>query len=389
MTDDLTIRNCRLYSSPADKPLVDIALRKGKIIRIGHTQVGSSQSKILDVDGRVIIPGLIDVHVHGAGGGDTSDGTVKALQTMCTTLARLGITSFLATAMTRPEEENRHLEVAGEHVGKELGGANLLGLHLEGPFISREKRGGIPFTGIEQPSLKVLERLIKTTKGALRMMTIAPEVEGALEVIRALVNHGIVASFGHSDANYEETRQSILAGISHVTHIFNTMRPIHHRAPGPVPAIFEQPNVTVQIICDGIHLHRDMVRYIYKQFGYERCVCITDGMRTMGLPEGRYEYYGQEFESRDGAARYLDGTLIGTTNSLHQMMLNFMDFTDCPLAEAVDTAARNPARVLGVDDQKGTIAVGKDADLVILNQDYSVWATIISGKIVYQREDGS
>lgn len=388
MVSDLLIRNCRLYNLAAERQPVDITVQKGRISQIGHDLVDPAQHEIFDAGGRVLIPGLIDVHVHGAGGGDTSDGTAEALRTMSTSLARLGITSFLATAMTRREEGNRHLEIVGEYAGKDLGGANLMGLHLEGPFISREKRGGIQLGGIETPSVEVLDELLKTTKGTLKMMTIAPEVDGALDVIRELVNRGIVASFGHSNANYEETEAGLAAGISHVTHIFNTMRPLHHRDPGPVPAIFEQPDVTVQVICDGIHLHRDMVRYIYRQFGGERCICITDGMRTMGLPEGRYVYYGKEFESKGGIARYLDGTLIGTTCSLHRMMLNFLDFTGCTLEAAISATAGNPAKVLGIDDRKGTIAVGKDADLVVLDQDRSVWATIIGGRIIYSKEDG-
>ena len=386
--NDLIIRNCQLYNLATERQPFDITVRKGRITQIGHDLVAPAQHEIFDTGGRILIPGLIDVHVHGAGGGDTSDGAAEALRTMSTTLARLGTTSFLATALIHREEDNRHLEIAGEYAGIDLGGANLMGLHIEGPFISREKRGGIPPAGIETPSVEVLNELIKTTKGTLKMMTIAPEVDGALDVIRELVNRGVVASFGHSNANYEETKAGLAAGISHVTHIFNTMRPLHHRDPGPVPAIFEQPDVTVQVICDGIHLHENMVRYIYRQFGDERCICITDGMRATGLPEGRYVYYGREYESRGGIARYLDGTLIGTTYSLHQMMLNFLDFTDCSLEAAVSATASNPAKVLGIDDRKGTLAVGKDADLVVLDQDRSVWATIIGGRITYRKEEG-
>ncbi len=386
--NDLIIRNCQLYNLATERQPFDILVRKGRITQIGHDLVAPAQHEIFDTGGRILIPGLIDVHVHGAGGGDTSDGAAEALRTMSTTLARLGTTSFLATAVILREEDNRHLEIAGEYAGKDLGGANLMGLHIEGPFISREKRGGIPLAGIETPSVEVLNELIKTTKGTLKMMTIAPEVDGALDVIRELVNRGVVASFGHSNANYEETKAGLVAGISHVTHIFNAMRPLHHRDPGPVPAIFEQPDVTVQVICDGIHLHENMVRYIYRQFGDERCICITDGMRATDLPEGRYVYYGKEYESRGGVARYLDGTLIGTTYSLHQMMLNFLDFTDCSLEAAVSATASNPAKVLGIDDRKGTLAVGKDADLVVLDQDRSVWATIIGGRITYRKEEG-
>jgi N-acetylglucosamine-6-phosphate deacetylase len=218
------------------------------------------------------------------------------------------------------------------------------------------------------------------------MMTIAPEVDGALDVIRELVAQGIVASFGHSNADYEQTQAGIQAGISHVTHIYNTMRLIHHRDPGPVPAIFEHPEVTIQLICDGIHLHPHMVRYIQQQFGWDRCVCITDGMRSIGMPDGSYSYYGQDFESKDSVAHYQDGTLIGSTLDLLKMMLNLKHFTGCSLEEAVAAASTNPAKVLDLGDQKGTVEVGKDADLVILDEDFSVWGTIIGGKVIYQRE---
>jgi N-acetylglucosamine-6-phosphate deacetylase len=231
-----------------------------------------------------------------------------------------------------------------------------------------------------------LEALVELTGGNLRMMTIAPEVPGALDVIRAMVKHNIVASFGHSDADYDATRAGLDVGITHATHLYNTMRGVHHRDPGPVPALLERPEVTVQIICDGHHLHPDMVRYIYRQFGPGRCVCITDGMRTLGLPDGRYTYYGKEFESKEGAARFLDGTLIGTTFDLRRMLLNYLEYTGCTLAETVQACSSNPARVLGLANRKGTIAEGLDADLVLLDEDFSVHTTIIGGNIVYQRE---
>jgi N-acetylglucosamine-6-phosphate deacetylase len=239
---------------------------------------------------------------------------------------------------------------------------------------------------VEPPSVKRLETLLELTGGNLRMMTVASEVAGARDVIRAMVRHSIVASFGHSDADYDATCAGLDAGITHATHLYNTMRGVHHRDPGPVPALLEGPEVTVQIICDGIHLHPDMVRYIFRQFGPQRCVCITDGMRTMGLPDGRYTYYGKEFESRAGAARFLDGTLIGTTFSLHRMLLNYMEFTGCTMPEAVQACSTNPARVLGLVGRKGAIAEGYDADLVLLDEDRFVHTTIIAGKIVYKSE---
>ena len=385
MPNTLLIRSCRPVIGDEHAPSTDLLIEDGRIAHIGSGDESIS-TQVLDAAGRTLIPGLIDVHVHGAGGGDTSDGEMEALRTMSATLACLGITSFLATAMVRPELDNRHLQLAGEQTGRDLGGANLLGIHLEGPFISHEKRGGIQPHAVEPPSVGRLDELHELTNGQLRMMTIAPEMEGALDVIRAMVQHNIVASFGHSDADYDATRSGLDAGITHATHLYNTMRGVHHRNPGPVPALLENPDVTVQIICDGGHLHPDMVRYIYRQFGSGRCVCITDGMRTMGLPDGRYTYYGKEFESRDGAARFLDGTLIGTTCSLHRMLLNYLEFTGCTLPQAVQACSANPARVLGLAERKGAIAKDLDADLVLLDEDHAVHTTIIGGNIVYQSE---
>jgi N-acetylglucosamine-6-phosphate deacetylase len=216
------------------------------------------------------------------------------------------------------------------------------------------------------------------------MMTIAPELPGNLDVVRWLVNRGVVAAFGHSNASYEEAKEGFEAGIRHVTHLFNAMPSLHHRSPGPLPAIFEEERATLQIISDGHHLHPGVVRLIYRIAGPRRCVCITDGISGMNLPEGRYIYNGKEYESRDGAARYSDGTLIGSTMSLWNIALKFREFTRCSLEEAVDAVTINPARTIGIDSRKGSLATGRDADIVLLEDDLSVAATIVRGTIRYR-----
>jgi N-acetylglucosamine-6-phosphate deacetylase len=218
----------------------------------------------------------------------------------------------------------------------------------------------------------------------LNMMTIAPELPGNLDVVRWLVNRGVVAAFGHSNASYEEAKEGFEAGIRHVTHLFNAMPSLHHRSPGPLPAIFEEERATLQIISDGHHLHPGVVRLIYRIAGPRRCVCITDGISGMNLPEGRYIYNGKEYESRDGAARYSDGTLIGSTMSLWNIALKFREFTRCSLEEAVDAVTINPARTIGIDSRKGSLATGRDADIVLLEDDLSVAATIVRGTIRYR-----
>lgn len=292
---------------------------------------------------------------------------------------------LLATTVYRSDGDNEHLTLAAEHAGRDIGGANLVGIHLEGPFIAANKKGMIQPGCICGPSMEVLDKILDITAGKLAMMTIAPELEGGLEIIRRLADSKIVASFAHSEADYEQTLAGIAAGISHVTHLFNAMSGVHHRSPGPLVAIFENENVTTQLIADGVHLHPSILKFVFKILGPERIVLITDGMQAMGLPDGQYVYNGVEYESREGAARYKDGTLIGTALGLSELVKRFISFTGCGLDVAVRMVTENPAKVLGLADRKGSIAVGKDADLVLLDDDLSVQTTIVGGKIAFEK----
>jgi N-acetylglucosamine-6-phosphate deacetylase len=274
-----------------------------------------------------------------------------------------------------------------EWMNRDLGGAHLLGIHLEGPFINSKRKGGLDPRSIYPSSPAELEKIYEAAGSSLKIMTIAPELPGNLDVIRLLNQHGTIPSFAHSDATYDETKEGFKAGIRHVTHIFNAMPSLHHRNPGPITAIFEHPWITAQIISDGNHLHPAIINLIYKNIGAQRSICITDGVQGMGLPDGLYLYNGKEYESKEGAARYLDGTLIGTTMSLSKIALKYKNFTGCSFAEALDTVTIVPAKLLGIDNYKGSIAKGKDADLVILNDDFTVASTIVSGKVVYQKSE--
>lgn len=385
----LVIQNCSLPDAPEGHETTDILIRDGIIGRVGGVELDPARHTVLDAEGRLVIPGLIDIHIHGAGGGDVSDGEADSLKTMSTALARMGTTGFLASGMVQPHNDSRHLRLAAENVGKDLGGARLLGLHLEGPFINTDRRGGIPEYAVYGSSRQKLDELLELTLGTLRMLTVAPEVAGVLELIPQLVKENIIAAIGHTDADYHEALKGFEAGITHTTHLYNAMPALQHRAPGPISAIFDTGNVTAELICDGHHIDPAMVRLAHRQLGSARCVCMTDGMRAMGLPDGRYKYYGQPYISEDGAARYLDGTLIGTTRSLLQMAQRFAQITGVRFTEAIDNASIIPARVLGLDHRKGSVVAGKDADLVVLSDDCAVWATIIGGQVVYREQDGS
>ncbi len=385
MSQKLLITNCRLFDTTDDKQTTSILIENCTITQIGPVNPLVGCDNILDAQGKIIAPGFIDIHIQGAGGADILDAKPESLTTISQTCARFGTTGFLATTVFKPEKKNQHLKLAAEYVGQDLGGANLLGIHLEGPFISPQKKGMILPECICTPSIKTLDEILDITKGHLKMMTIAPELPQSLPIIKHLVDSNIIASFGHSNATYEQALDGFNAGISHVTHMFNTMPSIHHRAPGPLVAIFQTENITAQLITDGVHIHPSVLKFAFENLGPNRTIPITDGMQAVGLGNGKFTYNGIEYESKDGAARYKDGTLIGTALGLSQLLEKFIDFTGCPLNVAIKTVTQNPAKLLGLEDKKGTIAPGKDADLILLDDDHSVHMTIVAGKIVFRK----
>lgn len=381
MNKQLLIRNCRLYNKLDTS--VDILINKGVITAIGDIEVLDKNCKIIDGNNRIAAPGFVDLHIQGAGGSDILDSTEQALQNISKTLANFGTTSFLATTVMKPKEKNKHIKIAAELSNSEMEGANLAGIHIEGPFINPAKKGGIDPASIYGSTRKRFDQIIKITKGNLRIMTIAPELKGNLEIIDKLHENNVVASFGHSDADYLTAADCFNQGVKHVTHLFNAMRPLHHREPGPIAAIFENKTVTAQIISDGHHIHPSIVKHIYNNLGISRCVCITDGVQAMGMPEGKYKYNGKEYISKVGAARYKDGTLIGSTLPLNKIAFSFMKFTGCSLAEAVETVSLNPAKVINLHHKKGTLEPGKDADVILIDEEFNVYKTIINGKLIY------
>jgi len=362
----------------------EILIGEGKILRICPHGTIRDLDRRIDAGDKIVVPGFIDVHVQGAGGLDVLDATTEALDVIALTCARYGVTGFLATTVYRPGGDNRHLRAAAQGRYQNPEGAELLGIHLEGPFIAKGKRGMIQEDCLGPADSGTLERIRELAGDRLRMMTIAPELPGALQLIGALRAEGVICSFGHSQADYGQTVAGIEAGVCHVTHLFNAMMPMHHRDPGPIPALLESEEVSAQIIADGVHIHPAMLRMALERLGGNRLVLITDGMQAMGLPDGRYLYNGLDYVSKNGTARYLDGTLIGTALGMSELMARCIRHTGCTLQQAVRGASYNPARVLGLQDRKGSLEEGKDADLVILEPDLSVHLTFRSGRCVYK-----
>ncbi len=381
MGQRLLVRNAiSCNNNDAGKP-IDIIIAEGSIESVEPAGIVSCDCRSLDAGGLIAVPGMIDIHIHGAGGSDSLDGTREGLETISRTLAKTGTTSFLTTMVVTPGGENRHLKTATECTGSDLGGAELLGIYIEGPFISMEKRGGILPGCITTPSPAALNEILALAGDALKIMCVAPELEGIDEIIRNLIYSGIKVSFGHSDAGYDETVKGFGMGISHVTHLFNTMRPLHHRNPGPLAAIFENSSITAELIGDSYHVHPSLINLAYRLKTASGLVCITDGIRSTGLPDGKYLYNNREYISERGLARYTDGTFIGSTMSLREIASNFMKFTGCSLKEAIDTVTINPARTAGVDNRKGSLEPGKDADILLVTPSLEIKKTIIAGRI--------
>lgn len=379
----ILIKNAKILA-PAKKVQGWLLIRDRKIADFGEGLPASfSDTKIIDAKGDFVVPGFIDLHIQGAGGADVLDGNYEAINTISKTIAKFGTTGFLATTIVKVGEKNQpHLKAVCEAIEKGTDGARILGFHLEGPFINSKKKGMIQPQNIMAPDLNYLKEILEAAEGNLKMMTIAPELEGNIELIKELVKNKIIASFGHSEADYKQTLEGIKAGITHTTHIFNAMRPIHHRQPGPIPAILENVDITAQLISDGVHLHPAIIKLLSKIFTYSRICLITDSLSSAGLADGNYRYNELDYISKNGTAWYKDGTLIGTTTPLNLLLKKFVEYTGIPLEQAIKTCTINPARAIGIDTAKGSIEKGKSADLLIMNDNYNVKLTMIEGRIV-------
>lgn len=366
-----------------------VEILDGKIKAI-HQNKTSSSEKLVFPPQYHLIPGLIDLHVHGANGSDVMDANVDALTVISSALAAEGVTGFLATTMSAPPKQIEQALCAVQdfiHHQKKAIGAKILGVHLEGPFISQEKMGAQRKDRALLPNIDYLKKWQSICNGLLKIVTLAPELPENLSLIRYLKQQYIIPSIGHTNATFSEGMAAIEAGCSHVTHLFNAMRGIHHREPGIATAALLSDQVTAEIIVDGVHVHPAMVDLALKMKGKDKLVLITDAMRAKCLGPGMHELGGQLIEVKDNIAQLADGTLAGSTLKMPIALKNMMKFTQCALSDAVKMAAENPAKILGIFDQKGSIAIGKDADLVVLDENLEVILTLVGGEIASSFKD--
>ncbi len=344
----------------------------------------SADGKTYDASGCYVIPGLTDLHFHGCVGEDFSDATPDGLQKMADYELSRGVTQICPAGMTLGEDQlTRICQNAAAHRAKNPGGAELVGLHLEGPFLCKAKKGAQNEAFLHDPDPAMLHRLQQAAQGMVKLVTLAAEQPGALEFIRSAQEDGITVSLGHTTADYDTACAAYEAGARQATHLFNAMPPFTHRAPGVVGAAFDHPQVKVELISDGVHIHPSVVRAVFQLFGAGRVILISDSLRATGMPDGRYPFGGQEIEVHGNRAAMADdpNTLAGSVSDLMACMRSAVSF-GIPLHDAVRAAAVNPAQVLGIFDRLGSLDVGKTASLAILDQDLNLKDVFFRGQLV-------
>lgn len=344
----------------------------------------------LDVTGCIVAPGFIDTHVHGGAGHNFMMGTDEALAAISRHMVRGGVTACLATttsaALQDLEGALRTAESA--RLRPVDGRVQILGVHLEGPFVNPKFRGVHAEAHVREATAAELEAILAAAGQGLKVVTLAPEIPGGMAATRALASRGMQVSLGHSGASYQEAKAALAAGVRRGTHLFNAMPPIHHRDPGPVTALLEDAGAFVELIVDGHHIHPAIVRMALREVGPDRAVLITDCTDVAGQGDGRFtRWEGTQVTVTNGQARTFSGSLAGSTLRMDQAVANLVNLVGIPLPQALRMAAENPARSIGLLDRKGTLAPGKDADIVVLREDaLSVAWTLVRGQIAYTTE---
>lgn len=338
--------------------------------------------EVIDAKGMYIAPGLIDVHVHGSCGADTMDQTTEAIKLMSAGIAKNGVTSFLPTTMTMsPKDIYGALNVIRECMEQSLNGAKVLGAHMEGPFINRIYKGAQP----EQYVIKPSYEFIKDYTDVIRLISYAPEMDEDYSFTKEVKEKtDITLSIGHTNATYDQTKEAFSLGCSHVTHLFNAMTPLNHREPGVVGASLTS-DVFTELIADTIHVNKQLFQFVLDNKGKEKIVLITDSMRAGCMKDGQYDLGGQPVVVKDGVARLESGNLAGSVLTLNKAIYNFLQNTNATIAEVIHMASLNPATSIGVSDRKGSLEIGKDADIAIFDEEMNCYLSIVEGREVYNQ----
>ena len=365
-----------------------IVVEAGRITGIGHRDEVHIPPGAKDyvASGMTVVPGFVDVHIHGAGGHDVMEAEGAALDKITATVARFGTTSIVATTVTAPIEATCHsLEGIAAYIRAHEStadnarfGADILGIHLEGPFINPERRGVHPTASILAPSVESFEKFRAAAGNLIKLITIAPEMPGALKLIAAAVADGVVVGLGHTDADYAQARAAIQAGARHAVHVYNAMRPFTHRDPGVISAVLTDADVTAEIIADGVHVAGPAIQVLLGTKGFDTVLLVSDGTAATGMRDGTFKLGGFEVQVRDGVVRNSEGKLAGSTLTIDRAIRYLVEL-GVPVVDAIRMATILPARRLGLAGKKGIIAVGADADLVVLTPDLHVAGVMTRG----------
>jgi N-acetylglucosamine-6-phosphate deacetylase len=347
----------------------------------------ATNSQIIDATGQFILPGFIDTHVHGSGGDDVMTDGAVGIQRAGRSMLQYGTTAWLPTTIAARHEEILYaITETRKAVNSSEIMANILGLHLEGPYINLKFKGAQPDEGIRDPNFDELDELLKAAEGSVKVMTLAPELPGSLEMIRLLKANHIVASLGHSECDYDTALAAIDAGATYATHLFNAMSGVHHRKPGLAACCLNEPGICAELILDGVHVNPQMARLAARNKGREGLALVTDATTAQGCGDGIYQLGKFQVNVRGALCTLMDGvTIAGSVLTMNHAVRNAMEFTGMNLMDVAYMAAMMPAKRCGVADRKGSLEVGKDADIAILQTDFSVATTIVNGAVLYAK----
>lgn len=353
----------------------DIEIEDGKILRVGKDLPRKEEDLAVDCAGSyTVVPGFVDVHIHGCAGADTCDATREALEAMAAFLLAHGVTSFCPTTMTTSRETIQAALLAAKDMMDHPmeGGARVVGVNMEGPFIAKERKGAQKEEDILPPDFPLFQRFYEESGGIVRLVDVAPEQPGGLDFVEK-ASQLCTVSIAHTTADYDQAKAAFDKGVTHATHLFNAMSGLHHRKPGVVGAMFDDSRVRGELICDGFHIHPAVLRAAFRLLG-DRALIVSDSMRANGMPEGEaFDLGGQMVTVHQGKALLPDGTIAGSVTNLHQEIKNLVSF-GVPFEQAVKAATLLPARAIGLDGEIGSIAPGKRADLVVLDENLDIAA---------------
>lgn len=361
-----------------------VKIKDNKIIDINLEELlEDSGEEVIDGGGRYLSPGFIDIHNHGNSGYDVMNSTEEALHKMGEFHISNGVTSYLGTIITSSYDDMiKAMENIAAYKNKD-NISNILGIHLEGPFFDIGKKGAQPEEFIRLPNLQDIENMILISKGKMKMVSLAPELKGALQIIQKLKENNIAVAMAHTNSTFESAKRGIDFGITIATHLYNGMRSFSHREPGVIGASLTDDRVYCELIYDRIHLHDGAVEIALKMKGYDKIILVSDAMMAAGLDDGEYLLGNQKVYVKEGAARLASGNLAGSTLNLHDAVFNMVNFLDIPIHEIIKMASLNPAKAINEDKRRGSIEIGKIADLIIFDENIKIHNAIIGGALIW------